>query len=334
MPPGFSSRIELKLTGVEEGSAVPVIVLAPTDQTLEGFDLLPHQRYFEEARDQIINTIACVSEDAQEGVHITLPSEYLRHFNAIGRGLHDREWMEFDAPGRDTPARLTSEVRNILLQTASESSESEVIQESELMQDVILRGVVPEADKEKMTFELLQVHGDRVVCPIPTQYRDTIIEAFMEYENDYRILVRGVGRFDLQNRLSGVESIDSVSILEPLDVPARLDELRAMKDGEYDGYGSAPSHEGLDWLSDTFEIYYPDDLPLPNTYPTPEGGLEMEWKEGSQTVIFGIDLATREGEWLQFDTSSDSEISRELDLDASEDWQWVSGQIRQMTISL
>ena len=323
-PRGFTNRIELKLTGIEEGSAVPVIDLVPTESSLDGLGL-PYQEYYELARDDIANTIASVAENGRLAENIAFPSKYLSYFNRIGRGLRDSECFEFDVPNRNAPARLTREARNVLLQAASIT---------EITQEINLRGAVPEADQDNMSFELQQVHGLKVVCPLPDLHRDTIIHAFAGYKDNVRILVQGIGRFDLQNRISGVESIDSVSILEPLDVPARLDELRAMKDGEYDGYGSAPSHEGLDWLSDTFEIYYPDDLPLPNTYPTPEGGLEMEWKEGSQTVIFGIDLATREGEWLQFDTSSDSEISRELDLDASEDWQWVSGQIRQMTISL
>jgi hypothetical protein len=201
------------------------------------------------------------------------------------------------------------------------------------MQEVNLRGTVPEADQDKMTFELQQVYGIKVVCPLPNLHRDTIVEAFAGYENNVRILVQGIGHFDLQNRLSGVESVDSVSLLEPLDIPARLDELRSMKDGEYDGRGSAPNHEGLDWLSDIFEHHYSDDLPLPNTYPTPEGGLEMEWSKGHQTVIFGINLITHEGDWFQFDRISDSDTSRELNLDTSEDWQWVSNQIRQMTIT-
>ncbi len=324
VPSGFTNRIELKLTGVEEGSAVPVISLVSTEPSLNGLGL-PYQDYYEMARDDIVRTVASVSDNGQPVNAITLPPKYLGYFNRVGRGLRERECFEFDVPDRSTPARLTREVRNILLQAASVT---------EILQEVSLRGTVPEADQDKMTFELQQIYGSKVVCSLPDLHRDTIIECFAGYENSVRILVQGIGRFDLQNRLSGMESVDSVSILEPLDVPARLDELRSMKDGEYDGLGSAPSHEGLDWLSDTFEMYYPDDLPLPNTYPTPEGGLEMEWSEGFQTVIFGINLATHEGAWFQFDKSSDSEMSRELDLDTSEDWQWMSSQIRHMTVTL
>jgi hypothetical protein len=323
-PRGFTNRIELKLTGVEEGSAVPVISLVSTEPSLNGFGLPPYQEYFEMARDDIANTIASVSGKGQSADNMTLPPKYLSYFNRIGRGLRDREYFEFDVPNSSTPARLTREARNLLLQAASVT---------EIMQEVNLRGTVPEADQDKMTFELQQVYGIKVVCPLPNLHRDTIVEAFAGYENNVRILVQGIGHFDLQNRLSDVETVDSVSLLESLDVPARLDELRSMKDGEYDGRGSAPNHEGLDWLSHSFEHQYPDDLPLPNAYPTPEGGLEMEWSNGHQTIIFGINLITHEGDWFQFDRISDSDTSRELNLDTSEDWQWVSNQIRQMTIT-
>ena len=324
VPRGFTNKVELKLTGVEEGSAVPVINIVSMEPSLNGLDL-PYQAYFEMARDDIVSAIASASEGGYLSSNLRLPPKYLSYFNRIGRGLRDGEYFEFNVRSGSGPARLTRESRNLLLQAASVT---------EITQEVSLRGTVPEADQDKMSFELQQVYGNKVICPLPDLHRETIIDAFTGYEENARILVQGIGRFDLQNRLLGVDSIDSVSVLELLDVPARLDELRSMRDGEFDGSGSAPDHEGLDWLSDAFGHYYHDDLPLPNTYPTPDGGLEMEWKERSQIVIFGINLVTHEGDWFQFDRSSDSEISRELDLDASEDWQWVSGQIRQMTNSL
>lgn len=60
--------------------------------------------------------------------------------------------------------------------------------------------------------------------------------------------------------------------LDPLDVRARLDDLRALSDGWLDGTGVAPPHAGLDWLASAFDRHFPDDLPLPHLYPTPEGG--------------------------------------------------------------
>ena len=320
LPRGFTKKTDLKLTGVEPGSAIPVISLAAAEPSLEGIDL-PYQEYFEMARDDIVTTIASASNNGLTEGNLSLPVNLVAYFNRIGRSLRDHESMEFDVSNGSEPARLTKETRSRLLHMASVT---------EISQEISLRGAVPEADQDDMTFELQQVYGNKIICPLPEQHLETIIEAFSRYQNDVRIMVQGVGRFDLQNHLSSVESIDSVNLLEPLDVPARLDELRSMKDGEFEGESIAPTHEGLNWLSGIFDYYFPDDLPLPNTYPTPDGSLEMEWSEGNQTVIFEIDLSTHEGDWFQFDKQSNYEESCKVNLDTKSAWDWVSSQIRQM----
>ena len=124
--------------------------------------------------------------------------------------------------------------------------------------------------------------------------------------------------------------------LHPLDVPARLDEFRALRDGWADGmqyagdwgngYGKAPSPAGLDWLAAAFTRHYPQDAPLPHTYPTPEGGIQMEWSYGSQDISLEIDLETQQGEWCRLDLSSMDEAERNLTLDAAA-WQWLGAEI-------
>ena len=128
----------------------------------------------------------------------------------------------------------------------------------------------------------------------------------------------------------GVESVEHISLLGPLDVPARLDEFRDMRDGWLEGEGVAPSLDGLDWLASTFDRHFPDDLPLPCLYPTPEGGVEAEWSLGSQSIIFEIDLATHRGDWLCFDKQSDSEDTRSLNLDTADSWAWLVAELRRL----
>ena len=71
--------------------------------------------------------------------------------------------------------------------------------------------------------------------------------------------------------------IDSATILDPLDIPFRIGELRQLKLGWLDGQGIPPTHDGLDWLSQSFYSSYADDAPLPYLYPTPEGRVLAEW---------------------------------------------------------
>ena len=46
----------------------------------------------------------------------------------------------------------------------------------------------------------------------------------------------------------------------PMDIPARLDEFRDLKDGWLEGEGVAPNLDGLDWLVATFDRHFPNDF--------------------------------------------------------------------------
>ena len=144
-------------------------------------------------------------------------------------------------------------------------------------------------------------------------------------------VVEEIGRTDGNNRVSGLESADRVARLDPLNVPARLDEFRDMKDGWLEGDGRAPDHAGLDWLSSSFERHYPRGAPLPHVYPTSEGGVEMEWSFGSQSVILEIDLEKRLGDWLSFDKESDKEDSYELVMSDCTAWERIAAEIRRLS---
>lgn len=133
---------------------------------------------------------------------------------------------------------------------------------------------------------------------------------------------------NMQNHPLRLDSVQHVISPRPRDVPARLDEFRDMQDGWYESWGIAPKREGLDWLSTAFERYYPDDVPLPYTYPNPEGSVRMEWSAGNNAVILEINLDAHSAEWLWFDRDSDDEFERTLDMDESADWQWLASEIR------
>lgn len=57
--------------------------------------------------------------------------------------------------------------------------------------------------------------------------------------------MQGIGRYDRQTRLFGLEFIEQIMPLDPLDVPTRLGELRAMQNGWLDDADKSPSMVGL-----------------------------------------------------------------------------------------
>ena len=118
-----------------------------------------------------------------------------------------------------------------------------------------------------------------------------------------------------------------------LNVLACLEEFRTLEPGWLEGQGSALSSGGLDWLSEAFERQYSVKAPLPHTYPTPEGGVRMEWSHRANAMILEIDLDTHTGDWLWFDRNSDAEMERTLNLDDDAAWAWLASEILVKTTS-
>ncbi len=316
-PRRFTEGIELKLTGVEEGSAVPVISLFLASAALFPPD---SQHYFEEARDAVVSAIGAAEQNRPIGDH--LPDKVLSYFDRIGRSLREGEAMEFTTPSQPAPARLTRETRRKLV-FASATTLS-------LTEETAVRGLIPEADQDGMTFEIQLVDGRKVKAPLGTQTLEAVLEAFNGYKSGARVLVQGVGRFNRGERLQSFESVEHVTLLDPLDVPARLDQLRILKDGWLDGKGSAPSAAGLDWLSQAFSERFPDDLRLPFLYPVAEGGVQAEWSLPPYEITLEIDLIGHRGEWHELDLETEAEELKELQLGEPEGWRWLVDRLRQL----
>lgn len=119
-----------------------------------------------------------------------------------------------------------------------------------------------------------------------------------------------------------------ISILDPLNVAVRIDELRLLKNGWLNGEGIAPTHDGLNWLVGAFDRHFPDELPLPHLYPTAEGGVRAEWTARSHELSLNIDLTARTGEWHLLNLDDDAEQARKLNLADAKDWQWLITEAR------
>ena len=200
----------------------------------------------------------------------------------------------------------------------------------ELTEETTVRGTVPEADQDNMTFKIQLSNGQKVTAPIPSQQLGTILEAFSRYKDGMRVLLHGVGRFDQVMHLLDFDSTKDVSIPDPLDVTARLEELRSLKDGWLEGGGRALSHEGLDWLLRSFNQHYPENLPPPYLYPTEEGGVQAEWSLGPKEVSLEIELRSYSGEWHVLDMETNEVCERTLNINSANDWKWLVEQVRQM----
>ena len=109
-------------------------------------------------------------------------------------------------------------------------------------------------------------------------------------------------------------------MLDPLDVPTRLQALQELSEGWHEGQGQILDPKGLEWLTQQFVRHFPPEAPLPYTYPTLEGGVRMEWTEGDLNCILEVDLEDHSGSWLWFDSQSEAGGEGGIDMDKEKDW--------------
>ena len=321
-PKGFAQGVSFGITGVEKGSTIPVIDMEFLPSGTQDSPQLPgmpgeYEQYFNEARDFIIDAVTAAETNAAvEGI---LPEKYLRIFDRIGRRLRSDESINFIDPNGTKTGRLTRESRRKLILAS---------QVSEMAEEVTVRGLIPEADQHRMTFQIQPRQGPKVDALMNEQHSDVVLEVFNSYNSNGLAWIRGIGKYDRNERLVKIDPIEDIIALDPLDVRARLDEFRSLEDGWFEGEGRALRSEGLDWFAEQFERRYPADLPLPHLYPTPDGGIRAEWSQDSHAIILEANLENHSASWLWFDRDSDTDHERELDLNDAEDWNWWLHEVR------
>lgn len=113
-------------------------------------------------------------------------------------------------------------------------------------------------------------------------------------------------------------------------VASRVNELRSLENGWLNGKGLAPTGVGLDWLVQSFEAKYSDELPQPYVYPTAEGGVQLEWSVGGCEASLEIDLATHQAQWHRLNLKTSADSFHEINMDDTGDWTTLIEEIRQL----
>jgi len=300
-PKGFTDYLSINLAAITAGSAVPNIVIEYADPT-PGLFPAANEVYFFEAIQSIGQAIDAAEHDEPISPH--LPAALLGYFDRFGRGLREGEALEI-WPGASRPARLSKITRRKLLL----ASQNQV-----LTDEVTVRGIVPEIDQNKMSFELQLADGRKINAKMDTIHLDTILEATGGFRHDVKVSVSGIGRFDRHERLQSLDVIEDAAIIEFNDPLARLDELRLLKAGWLDGRGLVPAPVEFDWAESFFRDHYPATLPTPMIYPTAEGGFQLEWRTGNQDISLEIFPTTKAAELHGLNVKSGEDTYEHLDL--------------------
>lgn len=310
IPRNFDEGLELHLAHIGEGSAIATLVLP-----LLGLFPQENVLYLEQARDHIVESIAQV--DA--GLPPPLPPNLLSYFDRFGRSLREGESITFARAGGEV--RFSPATRLKLVKAAQVQSWTE---------EVALRGRIPEADQHRQTFQVQLRDGTKLTAPLDEQFQETVIKAFNDYKAGAHVLIKGVARKDgaINPVYKSIESVERVSLLDPLDVGLRIEAFFDLRDGWLDGKGLAPPPQGLHWLQHAFSADYSGELRLPYLYPTPEGGVRAEWSTPEWEVSLDIDLNTRAAEYQALNLRTDVAEDARLNLGAEDGWRELDRRLR------
>ncbi|HTW93438.1 MAG TPA: hypothetical protein VMD30_01505 [Tepidisphaeraceae bacterium] len=264
--------------------------------------------YMPQARDAVVEAIAAASSKRPIG----LPEHLLAYFDTFGRNLGESESIEFPGARTEQLAKLNKLTRRALLLASAGIDEWTDVTE--------VRGLVPEADQGRKSFEVELTDGRKISGPLTAQHRVQLLEAFNGYANRQRVAIDCIGRFNRSNQIVGIDSIEQVTLLDPLDISARIDDLRNLRDGWLNGDGKAPNPTHLWRLEHLFESHYPDTIVPPHLYPTPEGNVSAEWSLPPHEVSAEIDVATLACHVHLLDLETDRDRTEELNLAGEPGW--------------
>lgn len=316
VPKNFTHGISIELESIEPGSTIPKLVLITA---MSGLFSTGNTGFFTEAPNRIKHAIEAAHLD-QDFKNI-LPNNVLNYFNQLGSNLKDDERIIFGDKASSNVI-LDKESRKRLVLAASKSKEYNGPFE--------LKGIVSALDKERKTFEIQTVSGSKVKGDYNTGHLEVLQTALVEMEIGRKVLLKGVGTFNTHDKLMKIEGLEDAVSLDPLDVPARLEELAQLPKGWLDGVQGEPINvDGAKWLGEIFDQWYDsENLPLPATFPTPEGNVQFEWSINKHEIALTVDLANKQAEVYALNTENQSEIAEILDLHADEAWMRLNHLIK------
>jgi hypothetical protein len=315
IPTNFIDGISLGLSKIETGSVIPVIslIFAPTTLFLDH----PSIPYFEQARDTLINTITHL--ESNDTIYNYIPTSTIKLFDHFGSKLKDGEAVELSYPNAKSSAKYTKQIRERILTQCPHETTSQKISH---------RGYVIEIDRAKMTWTFLTIDKTKMTAPINPSIEKDIHKALKEYtpnsHNNTRILIEG----NVETNPSGIHqitTINNIEILDPLDVNARLEELKLLKTGWLDGRQGEPlDPQGLAWLSGMLGQFCHKTTQLPCLYPTPNGNIQAEWSFNKFNILLEINIKQQNGICQIMDMSKgvNSENDQELFFNFEHNKEW------------
>lgn len=267
VPKGFSSVVGLRLTRVEDGSAIPTLIRPEVPNTLPDVD---PPSALDDAQDLVDKAFREIVANNQ--LPGDFPSGLTSHFLRLGRTLQGSEAIEFGLPHSGQVAKYTQTIRRRFL-TASQSKDFPL--------DGTLVGQITALDTNSLTLTITDLLGRN----IPAAYTDDamtpdLLEVFNRRD------MAPVVRLECAQLIAPDETVKSIEDIRSLEVflssekipgRPRLLELLQLEEGWLDGEGDAPDLLALEQARDVLQIAQDQGLPEPGIFPRVDGSVQVQW---------------------------------------------------------
>jgi hypothetical protein len=303
LPRGFGDRMRLRLIDVEPGSTVPVLS-RPGDLSVDSsstFSSRSEADVFDDAVRIVEDTFSAIAADKE--FPPSLPLDLLPEFVRFGSTFRANERAEFSKDGEVYTYNQGSR-RTLLSRTTVQNYPVEGS----------IAGRVTSLDAERQQFRLTTLNGEI----IPGNYENRSLTSDLRAVLDSRShaqVVRLEGTFSIRGS-NAVAEIQDVIYLELFEVPGtkwsdRLIEIASLPRGWLgEEQGLEVAFPALDFARDLLREITDKLAASPGIFPTPDGGVQLEWQGESTTVSVEI------SPWLDvrlyaYDEKTDDEQAEE-----------------------
>jgi hypothetical protein len=280
VPKGFGDSFQIGLTEVRGGqSAVAIAHRIPsTLPVTEQYALpFPTHQEFEEARAYVEELIRHVGSTGY--VPRDFPTELAGRFNPFGQSLQDDEYVEL-SHGTSSPVRYDTFIRKKIVLSREKTYENSVDAIFTLNGGVLDTGTIHVRDGSGSSLDfrpLTESEFEKAMARAPCHVR-LVGSGLYDGDEKLRRLVEVSAVYDDDQARQAFED--------------RLDEISATPAGWFENDNPAPSGNAVATMRQLMSEITANIDPLPSyLYPTPDGGVTVEWSvdgwEASATVPIG-----------------------------------------------
>lgn len=321
VPKGFTDEVYLKLIDIKPGSAIPNFILASAMGVATS--LFPKNiEYFEQAKTELISYVV---QSEKNDITPEFKDKYKMYFNRLGKNLLESESIILNPKSNsDYKASINKTTRKQIILSSNNNKE--------YSNTIFINAVVHEMNKENGTFGIL--FENKIFQDISyDNHFETIKNAFDDFENKPLVSIKASGIFNSNDKLKKIEELESVDILDPLDISVRLKNLSELNEGWLNGEGKKLNGLRLEEFENLFNLYFNPHHPLPAIYPTIEGNIQLEWTIAEHEISLDVNLENLSAEYLCTNLTDDSSLEFLINsLSKSEDWEIINNELSKFSI--